>query len=563
MPSSDGSCVPVTKQTSSFPKTNLSQVWVALFLALVAVVVVGVRIRLLNFPLERDEGEYAYAGQLLLEGIPPYQLACNMKMPGIYVAYAALMAVFGQSPAGIHSGLLLVHLATLAVLFVLARHFFNPAGAAVAVGAYAWMIMDPSYLGLAAHATHFVILPALLGALLLWRLKEDAGLRGCLACGLCFGAAFLMKQPGMFFGFFGGLYLAWAGLSRRTPGRKIALSLVAYSFGCLLPFAVVCLWLKWVGVFPQFWFWTVTYAWEYARSLPLETGIRCAVDGFALIIGSAPMVWLVAGAGLGCLLFTRMERGARVFLCGFLVFAFLAVCPGMYFRNHYFILLAPALALLAGLAVSWGGTRLAGFSKSPWLCHIPLLVAALACAQSLYSGRAVLFSLPPGEACRAVYGWNPFPESQEIADYIRQNTRSDQRIVVFGSEPQIYFYARRHSSTGQIYAYPLMEPQPFALKMQEDMIREIGENPPEFLVFVAIQASWLVRPESNRLLFEWCDNYTKKNMRLVGLYHFNGGDVSDTVRGPAAAFLRLPSRHFIAIYQNRHTRENDTLPRMD
>ena len=30
-----------------------------------------VRIRLLDIPLERDEGEYAYTGQLLLQGIPP------------------------------------------------------------------------------------------------------------------------------------------------------------------------------------------------------------------------------------------------------------------------------------------------------------------------------------------------------------------------------------------------------------------------------------------------------------------------------------------------------------
>jgi hypothetical protein len=29
------------------------------------------RIRLLGIPLERDEGEYAYAGQLMLQGIAP------------------------------------------------------------------------------------------------------------------------------------------------------------------------------------------------------------------------------------------------------------------------------------------------------------------------------------------------------------------------------------------------------------------------------------------------------------------------------------------------------------
>ena len=60
-------------------------------------VTVAIRIRLLGMPLERDEGEYAYAGQLMLQGIPPYKLAYNMKFPGTYAAYAAIMSVFGQT----------------------------------------------------------------------------------------------------------------------------------------------------------------------------------------------------------------------------------------------------------------------------------------------------------------------------------------------------------------------------------------------------------------------------------------------------------------------------------
>jgi hypothetical protein len=44
----------------------------------------ALRLRLLDVPLDRDEGEYAYIGQLLLQGIPPYAQAYNFKLPGIY-----------------------------------------------------------------------------------------------------------------------------------------------------------------------------------------------------------------------------------------------------------------------------------------------------------------------------------------------------------------------------------------------------------------------------------------------------------------------------------------------
>ena len=45
--------------------------WIAL--AIVLLFVVAVRIRLLDMPLERDGGEYAYMGQLILQGVPPYK----------------------------------------------------------------------------------------------------------------------------------------------------------------------------------------------------------------------------------------------------------------------------------------------------------------------------------------------------------------------------------------------------------------------------------------------------------------------------------------------------------
>src|ERR1700687_2488537 len=48
---------------------GFSKAW--LCLALIILFVVFVRVRLLEFPLDRDEGEYAYTAQLMLQGIAP------------------------------------------------------------------------------------------------------------------------------------------------------------------------------------------------------------------------------------------------------------------------------------------------------------------------------------------------------------------------------------------------------------------------------------------------------------------------------------------------------------
>ena len=79
----------------------MARVGIWLAVALVILGAAGIRLRLLDVPLDRDEGEYAYFGQLLLEGIPPYAAAYNLKAPGIYGAYALILA--GQGVRGTQS----------------------------------------------------------------------------------------------------------------------------------------------------------------------------------------------------------------------------------------------------------------------------------------------------------------------------------------------------------------------------------------------------------------------------------------------------------------------------
>jgi len=45
-----------------------SRAWIVV--GLTVLFVLAVRMRLRDMPLERDEGEYAYAGQLILQGVP-------------------------------------------------------------------------------------------------------------------------------------------------------------------------------------------------------------------------------------------------------------------------------------------------------------------------------------------------------------------------------------------------------------------------------------------------------------------------------------------------------------
>src|SRR5262245_12288115 len=126
----------------------------ALLAVVAAILFVGyVRLRVADVPLERDEGEYAYAGRLILEGIPPYQLAYNMKFPGTYYAYALILAVFGRTPWGIHTGLLVVNAATVLLVYALGRRLLGALPAAVAASPFALLSLDRWTMVLSRHAT--------------------------------------------------------------------------------------------------------------------------------------------------------------------------------------------------------------------------------------------------------------------------------------------------------------------------------------------------------------------------------------------------------------------------
>ena len=84
----------------------------------------AVRLRLLDVPFERDEGEYAYGGQLILEGLGNGVPLQNIK-PTIYTIYALIMSVFGQSPQGIHFGLLCINGTSILLLFLSAWRLYN------------------------------------------------------------------------------------------------------------------------------------------------------------------------------------------------------------------------------------------------------------------------------------------------------------------------------------------------------------------------------------------------------------------------------------------------------
>ena len=513
----------------------------ALLLALFPLMIFS-RLRLRETPLERDEGEYAYAGQLILQGIPPYSLACNMKLPGTYAAYAAIMAVFGQTIGGIRLGLLLMNAATVLLMYLLGRRLFSKVAGLAAAAAYALLSFGLAVMGTAAHATHFVVFPMLAGLLLLLRAIESGRAVTLFSSGLLFGIAYLMKQHGVFFMIFGAAWLVW----RHAGGWKQTVrQLAIFGVAAALPFALTCLILWMAGVFPKFWFWTFQYARAYASENTIADGVGNLKDELPSLVHGNAALWALAGVGLAAAWWTRESRPAAIFLTGLVVFSAMAVSPGLYFREHYFVLMLPAVALAAGVVAGLGDSH--GRSWRGW--GVWLFAAVLMFC--VVSQRNYLFRETPFAVSRELYSLNPFPEAIKVSEYIRRNSAPDARIAVLGSEPEIYFYSHRHSATGYIYTFALSEDQPFAQRMRDEMIQEVRTAQPEYVVLIDSLSLWAERSEGKPTVFSWWGGYGPGHYDIVGMADIVSENRTEYRWGAAAARYKPETDFIVAVYKKK------------
>ena len=509
--------------------------------------VLWARIRLAGLPLERDEGEYAYGGQLLLRGVAPYRLAYSMKFPGSAAMYALFLAVFGDSTAAIRLGLSIANFVTVALIYFLGQRLLGKIGGIAAGASYSVLSLMPNVLGTAAHATHFVVLFVAAGMLALLKAADRQSAALTAASGFLFGLAILMKQPAVLFALFGALYLFAGDWRANVPMRRSVCRTALFVLSASLPCLVTALTLWGCGVFERFWFWTIIYASQYGSQVSVRQGLEILVTRFGSTMGTAWPIWGIAAIGLILSLFSSAMRPRIIFLVLFVGSSAVAVCPGFYFRPHYFILFLPAVSLLAGAALALAFRRFE--ASSAGIRFAVLLIFATCISWPLWSERDFFFQRPLVEANRMVNGSNPFPESVKVADYIREQSTPIDTIAVLGSEPQIYFYARRLSATGYIYTYSLMEPQPYAHQMQLEMIHEIEQARPRFLVLVVMNRSWLAGADSDQTILAWANAYREIDYDEIGLINiFDRG--SDYYFGPRPAGV-APAAEHILIYRRK------------
>lgn len=443
--------------------------WFLIFLVTAIGLLLYTRFNYIHIPFERDEGEYAYAGSLLVHGHYPYKEAYNMKFPGSYFMNALIMKAGGESVEAIRTGVALIVLLTALMAACVAYLFTKNTTAAALTGAVFLLLTNTmGGEGLMANAEHFVNFFAVSGILLtlvfLRRINNPFFL---FVAGILLGLAVIMKQYGYAFCVFGVALLIEEYL-RKSVYTTVKMMMVL-GMGCLFPVALLCLWIVRNGLWQKFWFLTFKYAYAYI-------GLGCGNVGKSLmqIVGSAaPVCVLVVIAVLVTLLCLR-QRDARILIM-WVIFSILAFSTGFYLRVHYFILAYPALAVVTGYAYQQA-TRKTGV-------NIAGLVIAALLLLFFVMDREEQFPSDPVAVFNRHYPWGMFAEMPKIAQRVNQLIATGDKLSFFGNEPEVYFYPHRIAASGYIYNYSFFEQQPYAYKMMDEFIGEAEANPSPLFVY--------------------------------------------------------------------------------
>ena len=486
---------------------------------------------LMLMPLARDQGHFAYAGQVILDGGLPYRDVFDQKGPATHYTFALALALFGQTTWGVRFLFYLLALATTRLAAALGERLAGP-GARLACALAMALALVQGDEGIAWHTAQVedLLLLLQLAAACLYAsdLTTASRWRTALAAALL-GSSCVYKPtavvPALAALAVAGRSLVGNDRAARLPGR----TWLAYSLaGFLLPSVAALGYLTACGALSDFWMVMVEFNSAYAE---LKNGL---VKGLSMLVtrwGSLTVL-----ASLGAVMARAPQANAADRLLWALTFANLAtiIWQGKYWPYHWTPFIG-CLAIFAGVGAARVATdlreRLSPFaprknalSRSERLPTVPAshtrrghLVAGLALialllfavpvdlkcllgiwrdTAQLAAGRQTLEGFRAPYECGAVDA----DIHRQAADYIRARTLPDEKLLVWGYETVLNFLADRRAPTrfavDRILCLNGFQRQ---TEWRAEFLAALGRTPPAYIVVVDHNGTGLWRESTDEL----------------------------------------------------------------
>jgi 4-amino-4-deoxy-L-arabinose transferase-like glycosyltransferase len=459
-----------------------------------------------SMPFERDEGEYAYSAWLLKKGVMPYQNSFLQKPPMIIYTYA-----FGQlfDPVGVVSPKVLAaafSLITILLTALIAKKQLGSTAGWITAFLLTPMLVLPLNAAFAANTEHFMLTPLMaVLAIYFYKRGKEKPIHFFWA-GVLSSVSVLFKPFPVYLLIF--LFLIWF---YQIYKKDKSISEV-FAFGLMVGLG---------GVLA-----TLLVLSPFILSGNLKFLIESAVlynRYYIEFIGFSPAafithnlkVFAVYWPLLVLVSFYLIKRPRDWWLyLGFLLIATISIYQSWI--NHYYIFIMPFMALICSFAIILMG-RINEIKKIFTIYFEAILTTVVIII--MVTPFSKQFSLTPQEMSLYIYGTvNPFYEAPLVAEKVVAKTKTNDKVFIAGSEPEILFYAKRFSPGRYVITYPFNITTRLREKYQTEGVQALVNDPPQAIVYSKRVHSGLWNEGSPRIFIDYLDKLLSDKYRLVGGY---------------------------------------------
>ncbi len=452
-----------------------------------AVILVAFRLHAFGGPLETDECNYAYIGSRLLAGDRLYVDVWDHQPPGIFVLFAGLIALVGDSETAIRLFALLWSLATLVLVYRVARRGLRPGAAWFAALLFAMASSDPGMAGEGANREIYMNALVVGSVACLMR----ATLARVLLAGVLLGLASTMKTV-VAAQWLALLIALWIGQARGGRGAilRVARMTLALAAGPALIWIAVAEYFAVTDRFAVFYDAVFTYNLTYSQmtSGPLARFAEFFVAGrpssWAVFRTALPL-WLAGGAGLVIAVVTlrRRDRAWSALVLALALGSFMAACLPRQFWPHYYLLMLPSLVILSAAATN-------ALPARPAKGYAGVLIATLLLTQGLF------YLLAPADLIGVQRYKMRMLWARDQARRLAAVTEPTDSVFVWGNaDAGIYYYSQRRCATRYTMIGSLLGEDAAARRRQSLLIDDLTRNRPRVIVqampFVPIMEQFL------------------------------------------------------------------------
>jgi hypothetical protein len=411
-----------------------------------------------------DEGIYLTIGQGLRQGLVLYRDIYDNKPPLIY-----LLAALGGSLFWLKFILLVWNLITIVLFNKLAKFFFPKKEnfSFLLTTIFAALVSLPALEGNIANAENFFIGLIIAGVWFFWQKKY----RGA---GLFMGLAFLFKFPPLF-DFAALLFFILFSIENRKDLQKKGKEFFSLVGWFLLPFLITIIYSILRGNFVQYIEsailanFSYTLSWGGGAFSPLGLTTRGII--LFLLLGM-----FFKGR-------KKWQNEKILFLSLWLALALFGALLSSRPYPHYLLqIVAPFILLTAALFAQKNNWR----ERQNWFLGLPLFLSLAAFFlygfQTYRTGSYYqnFLALVLGQKDKPAYfSWFDARVNQTyaLASQVVEKVSQEERIFIWGDDPNIYALSRRLPATRFTVSYHVVEK-----KAYEETLRALKEEPPRLII---------------------------------------------------------------------------------